>query len=197
MNLLQYLEDEEKKLSDWISSLFAGLKSHPAVQASAAAEPEAVPGPVPPPGVEEPVQHAPGPAAAPVPVELPPGGNTTDPTAPGFHAPVETPAPAPAPEPPRVDTSADTLDYNVVRDVGINLTGAKTIVNCPASVVVKVNLQSGESGAHDSYTVTVNGVPSFQASSQAEWMSNNVGMQISGPTVTVSVDSPGLQMEIE
>jgi hypothetical protein len=94
--------------------------------------------------------------------------------------------------PPAIDTSGDTLDFKVVGNgIPINLTGPKTIVNCPESVTVQINLQSGQSGATPSYKVTVNGVTSTQENSQAQFTA-----PASGPTVNVSVSCPGLQMEI-
>ena len=93
---------------------------------------------------------------------------------------------------PRVDTSAATLDFAVVGNgVPIDLNGPKTIVNCPANVVVQINLASGQSGATNSYDVTVNGVTANQPNSQAQYTTST-----QGPTVHVSVSCPGLQMEI-
>lgn len=169
-----------------VASLFSSFRARVAQHSSPAA------------AVAEPAPAAPAPAAPLPPAEAKPATGSDNPMLDAYkqsnpqHADTGSGTTAPT-----VDTSADTLDYNVVRDVGINLTGPKTIVNCPVSVVVKVNQASGQSGAHNSYTVTVNGQSSFQANVQAEWISSNVGMVINGPTVTVSVDSPGLQMEIE
>lgn len=153
--------------------------------------------PAPPAGVPEPVPQPAQPPAAAVPVALPPGGNTTDATAPGFVMPAQ-PAPAPVePAAPVLNTSADTLDFNVVGGgVPIDLTGPKTIVNCPDHVVVWVAQASGQSGAHNSYTVTVNNAPTFMPNVQSQYVSSNYGLDVRGPNVTVSVDSPGLQMEI-
>lgn len=100
-------------------------------------------------------------------------------------------APAGPDTSPVVDTSGDTLDFNVVGGGhAINLTGPKTIVNCPANVTVEIAQASGQSGAHNTYTATVNGVAAlYQTSSEQK-------IAAQGPDVTVSVDSPGLQMEI-
>jgi hypothetical protein len=107
------------------------------------------------------------------------------------------PKPDPAPASAVVDTSADVLDFNVVGGGrAIDLTGPKTIINCPAHVVVTVVQASGQSGAHNSYTVVVNGNSTFMPNVQSEYLSSNYGLDITGPNVVVSVDSPGLQMQI-
>lgn len=185
------LHDLILKFEAEFESFIALIRSHPAIAAEAPADFS----PAAPAGVTPPLAQPSAPAAA-VPVPLPPGGNTTDPTAPGFEMPAQT-APAPAePSTPAVDTSADTLDFSQVRGIGIDLGGGKTIVNCPAHVRVKVNLATGQSGAHNSYTVKVNDFETFMPDSQAEYQSNNYGLDITGPAVTVSADSPGLQMWI-
>jgi hypothetical protein len=172
----------------WIRSLFADEKP---------VEPPVDFGPPPIPGAVVPPPQPAQPPAAGVPVPLPPGGNYTDPTAPGFIMPTQ-PAPAPVePAAPTVDTSGSVLDFNVVGGgIPIDLTGPKTIINCPAHVVVTVVQASGQSGAHNSYTVVVNGNSTFMSNVQSEYLSSNYGLDITGPNVVVSVDSPGLQMQI-
>lgn len=144
------------------------------------------------PQVAPPVQEVPHPSVE-TPVETPNPTQVAHPSVTDllFGKPSGEAAP-PAPAQPVLDTSAPTLDFNVVGNgVPINLTGPKTIVNCPASVVVQVQQASGQSGASNTYTATVNGIAAFCPNVQAQ-----LTVPAQGPVVTVSVDCPGLQMEI-
>jgi hypothetical protein len=123
------------------------------------------------------------------PSPLAPSGNVTDLLFAPHHDVGPSGGEAPA--------SGPVLDFNVVGGgIPINLTGPKTIINCPAHVVVTVVQASGQSGAHNSYTVVVNGNSTFMPNVQSEYVSSNYGLDITGPNVVVSVDSPGLQMQI-
>lgn len=97
---------------------------------------------------------------------------------------------------PAIDTSGPVLDFAVVGNgVPILLNGPKRIENCPPSVEVEIVQASGQTGAANTYTATINGVET-PGNSASEFKSNNLGLVIHGPTVTVSVSTPGLQMQI-
>jgi hypothetical protein len=109
----------------------------------------------------------------------------------------EKPA-APGPDTgPAVDTSGPTLAFSVVGGgVPIKLDQAKTVTGCPANVIVRVFPVSGDPSAHVNYNVTINSV-SYPVTGIAVFDTGSRGIAVAGPEVTVSVDSPGIEFEIQ
>lgn len=155
-NFFKWLHDEVTALRAAVARLETHTSSPESKPVPKPADLPADFGPPPVSGNAPPPRPA-GPAAPAVPVPLPPGGNTTDPTAPGFIMPAHV-DPAPAAAGPVVDTSGDVLDFAVVgnwKPIDMDGVSHKTIINCPASVSVHIAQHSGQVAGD--FTVTING----------------------------------------
>lgn len=98
-----------------------------------------------------------GPAAPAVPVPLPPGGNTTDPTAPGFIMPTNLPpvSQGPADEPFQLKP---VMTFEECQGQAIAFQGSVSfkVTDCPPRVAIWVFQHSGSPAGP--YDYTVNGV---------------------------------------
>lgn len=140
--------------------------------------------PAPPAGVTPPVTP-PAPPAIPVPVSQPQGGNTTDPTAPGFVMPKQ-PEPAPVDPVQAGFVPQPTMTFDEARGQNLPAEGSTNyvITNGPAKIRVMALQQAGSWAS--AFTLSVNGVSQHQDNPMSL-----TSITVDGPQADISVVQDG------